>query len=264
MNRLLVTSLAALIAIALSASTAAAAAPSKGVYVGKVAGGKAKVKVKSSNRANFRFTMKTKCGTANGQLRLKVRNTKFKGRETGRGGQSTVVNGRFSPGGEAAKGVLRTSSDECRTAKRKFSIKRHSAPGVGPDAETQPGHYAGSNSIGREISFDVVSSGDGFGIRNLAVDADTECWDDYDGDGAQDTLLTHITGLEGKVQEGMVDVYYAPDEDTEFSIDGKISGSAASVDVWVGGFFDADGTPNPYGLYECDNWGEPYEATLQG
>ena len=32
----------------------------------------------------------------------------------------------------------------------------------------------------------------------------------------------------------------------------------------VGGYFDADGTPNPDGLYECDSWGEPYDDAPGG
>jgi hypothetical protein len=253
--------------LGLAASGALAASPGGGTYHGKITGGKATVKVKTAKRANFRFVLRTRCGVSRGQLRLKVRNGRFTGSELRRKGASTVVTGRFVADGEVAKGSLKASSDGCRTGKRKFRISRTGGAGSGgggdeTDAET--GHYAGSDAAGNPISFDVVDSGGGQAVRNLAVDADTECWDDYDGDGQSDTLLVHVGGLEGKLVEGAVDVYYAPDEDTEYSVDGPIEDGRATLDVWVGGKFEAGGFPSATGPFECDGWGVTYVATVQG
>jgi hypothetical protein len=266
-SRIATTSIATVVAIlGLAASGALAASPGGGTYHGKISGGKATVKVKTAKRANFRFLLKTRCGLSRGQMRLKVRGGRFRGRELRRKGASTVVKGRFVAGGEAAKGSLKSSTEGCRTGKRKFRISRTGGAGSaggGNDSEAPAGHYAGSDAAGNPIAFDVVEGPDGQLVRNLAVDAETECWDDLDGDGQSDTLLARVAGLEGKVVEGEVDVYYAPDEDTEYSVDGPIEAGRATLDVWVGGKFDAGGFPSATGPFECDGWGVTYVATVQ-
>ena len=122
------------------------------------------------------------------------------------------------------------------------------------------GHYAGTNGAGRSMSFDVTGSKK-FQIENFAVDVDTECWNDFDGDDQSDQLLTHITDFSGNVKSnGSFDIYYAPDDDTEFEFSGTLNKGKANVDVIVGGTFDADGTPNLVGVYQCDSWGDTYQA----
>ena len=126
------------------------------------------------------------------------------------------------------------------------------------------GHYAGTNSAGRSMSFDVTGSKK-FQIENFAVDVDTECWNDFDGDDQSDQLLTHITGFSGNVKkDGSFDIYYAPDDDTEFEFDGTIANGQTAVDVLAGGHFNPDGTPNLVGIFECDSWGDTYSASVQG
>jgi hypothetical protein len=126
------------------------------------------------------------------------------------------------------------------------------------------GHYAGTNGAGRSMSFDVTGSKK-FQIENFAVDVDTECWNDFDGDDESDQLLTHITGFSGNVKkDGSFDIYYAPDDDTEFEFSGTLNKGKANVDVIVGGTFDADGTSNLVGVYQCDSWGDTYRAKRGG
>ena len=121
------------------------------------------------------------------------------------------------------------------------------------------GHYEGQNNAGQAMSFDVVGSKPT--IENFAVDVDTECWNDFDNDGQSDALLAHITDFSGNLKkDGSFDIYYAPDDDTEFEFSGTLSKGKANVDVIVGGTFDADGSPNLVGVYQCDSWGDTYRA----
>jgi hypothetical protein len=121
------------------------------------------------------------------------------------------------------------------------------------------GQYKGHNGRGRPISF--VVSGAKPAVENLSVDVDVECWNDYDDDGNSDTLIAHITGFHGRVKkDGTFDIYYAPDDDTEFEFTGKIDDGKAKVNALVGGTFNADGTPSPAGAYQCDSWGARYRA----
>ncbi len=123
------------------------------------------------------------------------------------------------------------------------------------------GHYAGTNAGGLPISFDVAGSKTKPTVENFAVDVNTECWSDTDNDGESDTLVAHITGFGAKVKkDGSFDIYYAPDDDTEFEFNGVISKGKAKVDVIVGGTFDPDGTPSLVGALQCDSWGEAYNA----
>ena len=88
----------------------------------------------------------------------------------------------------------------------------------------------------------------------------TECWADLDHDGVQDKVVAHIKHLSGKVSRiGEVDVYFAPDDDTEYIVEGKLTGRRARLNVIVGGRFGPDGVPNG-GDLDCDNWGTIYKA----
>jgi hypothetical protein len=136
------------------------------------------------------------------------------------------------------------------------------AGGSGKRAEgVKAGHYTGKSNAGHSISFDVVRNGSRAKIEDLAVDVDTECWNDADRDGVSDRLLAHVTGLRGSVsRSGEVDVYYAPDDDTEYVVEGTIKGGDAKLLVTVGGSWDAAGNPSPAGPLQCDNWGTRYKA----
>ena len=121
------------------------------------------------------------------------------------------------------------------------------------------GHYRGHNRGGRSVSFDVT--GVKPKIKNFSIAVDVECWNDFDNDGQSDRLVAQITGFKGKVRkDGGFDIYYAPDDDTEFEFSGTLNKGKANVDVIVGGTFNADGTPNLVGAYQCDSWGDTYHA----
>ena len=121
------------------------------------------------------------------------------------------------------------------------------------------GHYRGHNRGGRSVSFDVT--GVKPKIKNFSIAVDVECWNDFDNDGQSDRLVAQITGFKGKVRkDGGFDIYYAPDDDTEFEFSGTIDDRKAKVDAIVGGTFNADGTPDPAGPYQCDSWGARYRA----
>ena len=123
------------------------------------------------------------------------------------------------------------------------------------------GPLRGLQLRGPPISFDVAGSKSGLTVENFAVDVDTECWSDANHDGESDVLLAHITGFGAKVKkDGTFEIYYAPDDDTEFVFDGVLNKGKAKVNVIVGGTFDADGTPSLVGAFQCDSWGDVYNA----
>ena len=74
----------------------------------------------------------------------------------------------------------------------------------------------------------------------MVFDTDTECYDDYDGDGEDDTLVVHASGLEGSVDaDGYFDLDFSPDDETDFYAEGVLEDGEAEMDVEVGGYFDA-------------------------
>jgi hypothetical protein len=137
----------------------------------------------------------------------------------------------------------------------------HDAAAKGKKRSTKlKGHYDGANNAGRAMSFDVTG-GPKPTIKNFAVDVDTECWNDFNDDGESDTLVVHITGFGGHIHsDGSFDIYYAPDDDTEFEFSGTVSKGKATVDVIVGGTFNLAGVPDLVGAYQCDSWGDTYRA----
>ena len=129
-------------------------------------------------------------------------------------------------------------------------------------AKRMQGHYAGQNRADRSISFDVVRSKGKLAVENFAVDVDTECWNDFDGDGNSDRLLVHIGGFSSRLsKDGSFDIYYAPDDDTEFEFTGALGKRRPKVDVIVGGTFTSLGIPDFAGAYQCDSWGDTYKVT---
>jgi hypothetical protein len=246
----------------IGAPGAFASDPIPGKYKGEITGGHAKVKVTHSLKASLRYDLKSRCGRVHGKLPLKVHNGRFKGRHAS-GRREAITKGRFVKGGTKAKGVLRETKDDrgCSTGKRRFKVSLP-AGSLGFDFASTVGHYVGANDVGRAVSFDIVRDGDLAAVDNFAADVDTDCWDDLDGDGYSDTLLTHVGGLSGKVDaSGAIDVYYAPDDDTEYSVDGRLADGQATMDVVVGGYWDRNGNPSFVGPYQCDSWGSDYTAT---
>jgi hypothetical protein len=123
--------------------------------------------------------------------------------------------------------------------------------------------FAGQSKNGQPISFRVVTKGGKSKIKGLAVNVVTECWADLNGDGVEDKVVAQIRKLSGRLsRDGVVDVYYAPDDDTEYLVEGKLKGRTAKLNVVVGGRFSSDGIPNG-GDLDCDNWGTRYKATRQ-
>jgi hypothetical protein len=263
--------------VALVATTAALVAagpaqaagnPAPGTYKGGVKGGSVVLKVKPGKHARLTYALKSKCGKAHGRVSLKLKHGRFY--STDRSRTADAASGRFVHKGAKAKGVIarpatarRVGPDACKLDPRHFTAKL--ANGAGSSLlPSDFGHYSGANATGRPISFDVVNGPDGPAIANFAVDVDTECWGDYNGDGLDDNLLVHVTGFSGKIDEdGDYDIYYAPDDDTEFEFDGTIANGQTAVDVVAGGHFNPDGTPNLVGTYECDSWGDTYSASVQ-
>lgn len=122
-------------------------------------------------------------------------------------------------------------------------------------------HFSGQSKAGQPISFRVVTKAGKSKIKGLAVDVVTECWADLNDDGIEDKVVAQIRKLSGRLSRGgVVDVYYAPDDDTEYVVEGKLKGRTAKLNVVVGGQFSSDGIPNG-GDLECDNWGTRYRAT---
>ena len=122
-------------------------------------------------------------------------------------------------------------------------------------------HFSGVSKAGQPISFRVVTKDGRSKIKGLAVNVVTECWADLNGDGVEDKIVAQISKLSGKLsRDGVVDVYYAPDDDTEYVVEGKLKGRTAKLNVVVGGRFGPDGIPNA-GDLECDNWGTRYKVT---
>ena len=266
----LVALLATTAALVAAAPGLAAGQPASGTtYKGTVKGGSVVLKVKPHKRARLSYALKSKCGKAHGTVSLKIKNGRLE--STGRSRTADAASGRFTKGGTKVKGVIdrpttarRTGARACKLGPRHFAAKLSLGALAGSSlVPSDFGHYSGANGAGRQVSFDVVNGPDGPAIANFAVDVDTECWGDYDGDGLDDNLLAHVTGFSGKIDDdGDYDIYYAPDEDTEFEFDGTISGGATAVDVLVGGHFNSDGTPNLVGLFECDSWGDTYAAAV--
>lgn len=121
-------------------------------------------------------------------------------------------------------------------------------------------HFKGKSKSGQPIRFRVVTKAGRSKIKGLAVNVVTECWADLNNDGVEDKVVARIRKLSGRLsRDGVVDVYYAPDDDTEYLVEGRLKGRTAKLNVVVGGRFSADGIPNG-GDLECDNWGTRYKA----
>ena len=89
--------------------------------------------------------------------------------------------------------------------------------------------YRGTSKAGLPISFRVVTKKGKAKVKGLAVDVMTECWSDIDDDGIPDRIVAHITKLTGSLlPNGALEVYYAPDDDTEYLVEGTLASARRS------------------------------------
>ena len=110
----------------------------------------------------------------------------------------------------AIAGVSRRAGSRCPAGRSRRPLQRHSKNG-------QP------------IGFRVVTKDGRSKIKGLAVNVVTECWADLNGDGIEDKVVAQIRKLSGKLsRDGTVDVYYAPDDDTEYVVEGKLKAAPRS------------------------------------
>lgn len=239
-----------------------------GEYAGKGSGIKTTITVDDLGDAVAKFTMKTSCGNVKGSLDLTAAaNGDLKGKRVA--GMRTIT-GKVSPTrrGGVASGWIRyaaTGEEPCK-GKRSFDAKLDMANS--PLVDELSGSYSGEGDDGGlPISFEVgYDKSEGvIAITDVAFQTDTECWNDVDGDGDDETLVANVSGLSGEVDpDGYFEIDFTPDDDTELYVDGQIEDGEAELYVEVGGFWAADGTPQAGGPLECDSWGEDYFATRNG
>ena len=120
--------------------------------------------------------------------------------------------------------------------------------------------YSGTSEAGLPISFRVVTKDGRTKIMRARRRRAHRVLVRHQPRRIQDQLVAHITKLRGKVfPDGTLEVYYAPDDDTEYLVEGTLKKRKAKLNVVVGGRFGADGIPNA-GDFDCDNWGTRYQA----
>lgn len=239
-----------------------------GDYVGKGKGIKATVAVDGGGDGVARYAIRTGCGPVKGSLALSASPSgALKGKRARNKG---TVTAKFAPGrgSGAASGWIRyaaAGAEPCKV-KRRFDATLDLAGS--PLVDQLSGHYAGvGDDDGLPISFDVgYDKREGtLVVRGLSFETETECWNDGDGDGVDDSLVARVAGLGGEVDpDGYFEITYAPDEDSEFYVEGILDGGEAELYIEVGGFFALDGTPLTGGPLECDSWGEDYSASKDG
>lgn len=249
------------------ASFAASGDTTAGTYEGKGAGVKATVEVSDSGDGSIRYTLRTPCGNSRGTVPLDGGpGGSLKGkRSTRRSSLVAKLGGRDE---RTLSGSLKLAvEDRDGTCRSKRSFEARLDLGSSSQVRSLTGHYEGAGAVGgHPLSFDVGlnRSGDSLEISNLGFATDTECWDDLDGDGADDTLVARISGLTGTVDpDGYFEIEHSPDEDSDVFIEGTLADGEASMEIEVGGYFGPDGTLNSDGPYECDSWGETYTASLR-
>lgn len=239
-----------------------------GDYVGKGKGIKATVAVDGAGDGVARYAIRTGCGAARGSLTLRASASGvLKGKRTS---GNRTVSARLAPGrsSAAASGWIRYAAAGAEPCKEKRSFDASFDLAGSPLVDQLSGHYAGvGEDGGLPISFDVgYDKGEGaLVVRGLSFETETECWNDGDGDGVDDSLVARVAGLGGEVDpDGYFEIAYTPDEDSEFYVEGILDGGDADLYVEVGGFFADDGTPLTGGPLECDSWGEDYFASKDG
>lgn len=264
-------SVAALLVLGFAGATNASAKQGSmlsGDYAGKGSGIKVNVTVDDSGDGKAQFSMKASCGTVKGAVPLDATSTGLKGKRVA-GNKTTTVRVTDEDDGDITGSVRYTAIDsDDSVCKGKKTFVGSLDFGSSETLKELTGRYAGEGDDGGlPISFDVaMNKADGaLEVRNMSFQTDTECWNDLDGDGADDTLVANISGLSGEVDsDGYFEVDYAPDDDNEFYVEGVLEDGEAELYVEVGGFFNTDGTPQADGPLECDSWGEDYFAAKNG
>ena len=262
-----------LAAAAFPAAASAADDALSGTYEGQGPGLKASVVLDEDGDGTLTYALKTQCGKTKDTIDLKGGpGGSLKGSKSSKK-SSLVAKLKSDRGTPSLSGSLRytttvkdsskgkTKARSCR-AKQNVSVKLDVSSS--PAVEDLSGHYAGTGEDGGlPISFDVGydQAAGTLQVTNLGFQTDTECYDDLDEDGEDDTLVTTISGLGSEVDsDGYFEIDYAPDDDTEFYVEGYLEDGQAEIYLEVGGYFAADGTPQADGPYECDSWGEDYFA----
>jgi hypothetical protein len=232
---------------------------------------KATVDVSGGGDGKLTYAIKTSCGREKGSLKLSAaKGGALKGKSNGGGAtvRAAVESGKTSSldGSIAYRSKPPKDGEKPCKAKRSFTAALDA--GTSPEVRSTEGHYTGAGEDGGlPISFDVAydpESG-GFRISDMAFDTSTDCYD-AEGLDLPDPLVVHISGLGGEVgSDGSFEIDYAPDEDTDYYVEGELGDGEATMDLEVDGYFLLDGTPlfggpDPDAL-ECDSWGETYDAT---
>lgn len=256
-------------ALALAAASQGAPVYS-GKYSGKSRGARVGISVSNDLKANVRYALKTECGRTKGSIDLGgARNGAFSGRRVSRGPQGTirktVIKLVVAADGEALAARVDDSLkggdsklSGCK-ARRKLTAKLGKTDAF--VASRDAGHYVGTSSGGRPISFDVIVADGKARIENLSADILADCVDDSAIEPSEVPMVVHLAGLSGSVKaDGEFYIVHAPDEDTDNDVFGKIGGGGATLEGAVSGLFGPDGLSNPAGPFSCDSWGETFKA----
>lgn len=240
----------------------------EGTYNGSAKGLKATVEVDEDGDGSLRYALKSECGKSKGSIDLDGGPSGLKG---SRGSDKSSVSAQFKDDDGDLDGLLKHKTKTKGKDGRVERCTDNAEVTAELDAKTAPvivenvGHYEGTGEDGgHPVSFDVAydAKAGELEIKNMVFDTDTECYDDYDGDGEDDTLVVKASGLEGSVDEdGYFDLDSSPNDETDFYAEGVLEDGEAEMDVEVGGYFNADGTANEAGTFECDSFGEVYRAT---
>jgi hypothetical protein len=248
-----------------SVAGAGASGPYEGTYKAAGKGVNVTLRVADTSHAVLRYSLRSDCGRARGTLELGKRNGALAGKRVSAGPHRSVrrVTARVAAVGDGTEisgvinDVVSGTKDQgaCR-AKRKFKGTLGKSSGFVPGQEG--GHYVGRDRDGHPISFDVVDPGTGQGqITRIAVAVAADCLDAADDDVG---LVVHVSGLDGTITDGEINVDVTDDLVNEFGIYGEIGGGQARLEVWIDGFFDPLGLPDPFGDLYCDNEGPIYTA----
>lgn len=264
-----------LAAAAFPAAATAADDALSGTYEGQGPGLKASVVLDESGDGTLSYALKTQCGKTKDTIDLEGGpGGTLKGSQSSKK-SSLIAKLKPDRGTPSLSGSLKYSNvvkdrdakgkTEARSCRAKQNVSVKLDVSSSPEIEDLSGHYAGTGDEGGlPISFDVSfdQAAGALQVNNLGFQTDTECYNDLDEDGEDDTLVAQISGLESEVDsDGAFEIDYAPDDDTEFYVEGYLEDGQAELYLEVGGYFAADGTPQAGGPYECDSWGEDYTAS---
>jgi hypothetical protein len=258
---------AAVLLLSAACAASATAAPLAGTYAGKGSGVKASLTLAENGGGRLAYTLKTNCGKAKGKVKLEA--------APGDGLKGKSKTAKVRLGQTSTPSILKGSisyradgPDDGPACKAKHDFIVTLDASSSPTVDSTVGHYSGvGEDGGLPIEFDVTYDADAgaFQIANLGFDTSTDCYDAA-GDDLADPVVVRIRDLSGEVDsDGAFEIDYAPDEDTDYYVDGVLADGTATMDLEVGGYFLFDGTPLTSGAdpdaLECDSWGETYDAS---